>query len=293
MSGKRLTFIACMVAATALFGAGSVWLKLSFVELGPLWTTVLRFGIAAICFLPFLVAWKPAAPLWSWRMMPSAVCMAGVFLSAALAVNFTTATTAGFFFALPMLFAPAFAWISMRRKYGVRTVILQAIVIFGLYLLCCGGGTPSFGLGEFMGLCASAFYAAAVVLGERVLQDIDPMGLTAGQLMVTFVLSLGVALALEPMPDYGSLAPSTWATVVALGAFATCLASVLQNIALKRISATIVAFITSTEPVFTAVFAYFLLAESMNMVGWVGAAIIVGGTMIASLPEDARLAKPR
>ena len=68
---------------------------------------------------------------------------------------------------------------------------------------------------------------------------------------------------------------------VALGG--TCAAYVLQNVAMHHISATFAALAFCTEPVFTALFAYLLLGETLSAQGFVGAGIVLAGVMAASV----------
>lgn len=120
----------------------------------------------------------------------------------------TSATNAGFFISLPMLFTPVIALALMRRTYRLSTLVLQIAVLAGLYLLCCNGGALSFGMGEFVGLGSSALFALGIVLSERGLSEIGPAAMSAVQTGGAFLFSL--AARLRPSPRLPS-APFQWA----------------------------------------------------------------------------------
>ncbi|MBE6471293.1 MAG: DMT family transporter [Coriobacteriaceae bacterium] len=291
MSAGRLRFVCYMVIATALFGACNVMLKYAYEGMGPYWCGVFRFAVAAAAiFLVFrgriMESLRMVAPrVW----LPPTVFMGGAFLAAGLTVNMTTATNAGFFFSLPMLFAPLLGLIAFRKRFGAGTVALQGAVLVGLYLLCCNTGSLGFGPGEAMGLACSAFYAAALVFGERAVDEMDPFALAFVQLACSCVLFLGCALAFEPFPAFAPEHAVPWIAVVLL-AVSTALAFALQDLSLERISPTVVAVIVCSEPIFTALFAFGFLGETLSVIGLVGAAIVVACTVLASTVDvDAAL----
>ena len=66
----------------------------------------------------------------------------------------------------------------------------------------------------------------------------------------------------------------------------TCLAFWLQNKALAHIPAATVSVILCSEPVVTAIISFFVLGEVLSMMGVLGAAIIVGCTVAATLLDS-------
>ena len=159
-------------------------------------------------------------------------------------------------------------------------------MLAGLYLLCCNGGALSFGMGEFVGLGSSALFALGIVLSERGLSEIGPAAMSAVQTGGAFLFSLGGAVATEPAPAFGTVSVGTWAAVAFLAIAGTCLAFWLQNKALAHIPAATVSVILCSEPVVTAIISFFVLGEVLSMMGVLGAAIIVGCTVAATLLDS-------
>ncbi len=285
-------FVMLVVLQTAIYGAANVVMKVAYADIPPLWCTALRFGIAFAVFMVLfgrnIGSQLRCAGMRAW--LPSSLCMGATFITSSLSVNLTSATNAGFFIALPMLFAPAFALVLMHRAYRPSVVALQLAVLVGLYLLCCNGGVLSIGPGELVGLASSAFFAAALVLSERDLGNanahVDAKSLSATQTGVTFVFALAGALIFEPTPAFAEVPAISWAAIAFLALFGTCLAFFLQNTALAHLPSATVSVVLCAEPVFTAVLSTIVLGEYLSAMGIVGAAIIVACTVAATLLDE-------
>ncbi len=283
--GKNMVFAAFVVAQAIFYGVDNVVMKVAYGEISPLWCQTLRFGLAFSLFMLLfgkqIVAGLRGSSPRAW--LPVGVVYAAAFITSALAVDMTSATNAGFFISLPMLFTPIIAFALMRRTYRLSTVVLQIAVLAGLYLLCCNGGELSFGMGEFVGLGSSALFALGIVLSERGLDEVGPAAMSAVQTGGAFLFSLGGAVASEPVPAFGEISIGAWAAVAFLAIAGTCLAFWLQNKALSHIPAATVSVILCSEPVVTAIVSFFVLGETLSAVGILGSAIIVGCTVAATL----------
>ena len=248
--GKNMVFAAFVVLQAIFYGADNVVMKVAYGEVSPLWCQTLRFGLAFALFMALfgkqIVKGLRGSRVSAW--LPVGVVYAVAFVASSLAVDMTSATNAGFFISLPMLFTPVIALALMRRTYRLSTLVLQIAVLAGLYLLCCNGGVLSFGMGEFVGLGSSALFALGIVLSERGLSEIGPAAMSAVQTGGAFLFSLGGAVATEPAPAFGTVSVGTWGAVAFLAIAGTCLAFWLQNKALAHIPAATVSVILCSEP---------------------------------------------
>ena len=255
--GKNMVFAAFVVLQAIFYGADNVVMKVAYGEISPLWCQTLRFGLAFALFMALfgkqIVKGLRGSRMSAW--LPVGVVYAVAFVASSLAVDMTSATNAGFFISLPMLFTPVIALALMRRTYRLSTLVLQIAVLAGLYLLCCNGGALSFGLGS------SALFALGIVLSERGLSEIGPAAMSAVQTGGAFLFSLGGAVATESAPAFGTVSVGTWAAVAFLAIAGTCLAFWLQNKALAHIPAATVSVILCSEPVVTAIISFFVLDD--------------------------------
>lgn len=284
--GRRGPYVACVVLQTLIFGLGNVVTKFAYESVTPLWCQVFRFGLAAavfaVLFGPRIVRQLRGVKLRAW--VPAAACMAFGYVMCNVALDLTTATNVGFLVALPVVFTPFISLVVQRRGYPRAMVPFQVAVVGGLYLLCCNGGSFSFGLGEVLALLSSAAIAGALVFGEEGLADLDAMVISGTQITVTFFLALACALIFEPPVNVAAVRPEAWAVIAFLALLSTCLTFALQNVALVGLPSSTVSLFLTAEPVFTALFSLLLLGEQLSLVGWAGACVIfasvVGATMV-------------
>lgn len=269
--------IASVVLQTIIFGSGSAITKLAYESVSPMWLMAIRFGLATLVFViffgPRMARGLKNARLGDW--LPAALCMAVSYISCNLALDLTTATNVGFLMALPVVFTPILATIVLRRKFRLAHLPFQAAVVVGLYLLCSSGGSFTFGLGELCGLITALSLAGALVFGERGLKRMDVVTVSGTQIVVTFIASLAGALVFDKPLAVSAIEPIAWAAIVFLALASTCLTFALQNIALTRLPSSTVSMLLTGEPIFTALFSWGILGETLSTVGLIGAAIII------------------
>ena len=289
----RWPFVAFVIIEVIIFGSGSAVTKFAYDSITPLWCLAVRFGLASVVFLAFFGR-SMATRLRTVRVrvwLPQALCMALSYLCCNVALDLTTATNVGFLVALPVIFAPLLATVAERTRYPRAIIPFQVGVAAGLYLLCSQGGSLAVGPGEVLALGASVALAGALVFGKQALAQLDAVSVAGTQIVVAFALCLGCALALEPPVNFAAVQPVAWGIIAFLALFSTCLAFFLQSAALDRLSSTTVSLLLTGEPVFTALFAYWWLGETLSATGLVGAGLIVA-TVIAATYVDGRADTP-
>ncbi len=287
IKNARWLFIAAMILQTIIFGSGSALTKVAYDSVTPLWCMALRFGLATAIFMlifgPRMMRQLRGVSVRIW--MPAATCMAISFIACNVAFSFTAVTTVGFLVALPVVFTPILGAIVNKQRYPLGFIPFQAAVVCGLYMLCCNGGALTFGPGEVLGIIASVAMAASIVFSQRLLSQIDAITVAGTQVGMAFVLSLVCALALEPPVNVAAIEPTAWGTIVFLAVLSSCVAFLLQSAALKVLSSTTVSLLITGEPVFTALFSFAILGETLSLLGFAGAAMIIVAVVAATLYE--------
>lgn len=274
---KKILYISFILIQSLVYGIGNPLTKVAYHSISPLWLLAARFSLA---FLLFALLWGrrllAAARQVSWTLwMPSALCCAGAYISCNLALDLTAATNVGFIMSLPVLFAPILFSLVFHRPYSYKRLPLQLVTILGLFLLCCNTGTFSFGPGEALALLDALCLAGVLVFGEKAMAQMDVLSVTGLQIGVTMVLSLAGALLFDDVSVLPSVELEAWLVVLYLAAVCTIAAYLLQNKAVAHLNASTVSMLQCTQPILTALVAYFLLGETLNGLGLAGAVLII------------------
>ena len=175
----------------------------------------------------------------------------------------------------------------LRRHYKRKLIPIQAIVVIGLYMLCCGRGGlgDGFGAGEGFALLAAVLLAGSLVCGEQSLEKVDPITLSALQTAASAIMA-AIGMLASNETQTSATTPVVWAIILYLAILCTIAGYVLQNIALKSIRAHTVAVVQCLTPVMTAVFSYFILGEHMSTFGLIGAGMILCCLILAVKLDD-------
>lgn len=270
-------FVGCILLQSIIYGFGNAFTKVAFESISPFWCLTVRFGLASLLFVILfgkgVLAQLRGTKAAQW--LPAGLFMAAAYIFCNMALDKTSATNVGFLTALPVVFAPFLAAVVFSRRYRFIHLPVQLAVIGGLYLLCCNGGSFSFGAGEALAILTSLCNAGALVFGEKAMRHLDVAALSTVQVSLTFFLSLAGALTLEGDFSFQQVTGSGWVVVGYLTIFCTCIAFALQNLALTHISSNTVSMLICSQPVCTAAVAAVVLGEGLNGIGLVGAAVIV------------------
>ena len=206
----------------------------------------------------------------------------GVLLAAGYALQTagldrTTVSSTGFITGLYVVFTP----ILVTLLYGAR---LGAAVWLGVVLSTAGlallAGVEAGRLtGDLLVLGGSAAYSLQIVLLERYAPRYEVLALTLMQMLACFAGFTLVALALGQVETPRGW--TVWGALLVTGVFASAVAYLVQTWAQQRTTATRTALVFAMEPVWAAVFGYWLAGDRLGAVGWAGAALIMAGIAVS------------
>lgn len=276
---------ALIVLQSLVYGFGDPISKIAF-EVTPVYTMMtVRYLIAfAVSFTVFhkrITRTVRTVPVKAW-LIPG-ICISLHYILNNVALALTDATSVAFLRSLSIVITPAFAFLVYRTSYKWQHIVLQILVLPGMYLLCVRGGLSGAGTGEAVALVAAFMSAGALVFSKRYLDMVDPVSMTALMAGCSAGIALIGSLIFEGGIRLETTTPQAWAIIVYLAIACTFLGYLMQNLALARISDRSVALIQSLCPVMTAVFSFFLLGETLSTAGMAGAGIIVASVALASI----------
>jgi len=138
-------------------------------------------------------------------------------------------------------------------------------------------GTGSSAIG-YAAVTAGVFFAALyVVISSKLIEEIPPVELLAGQLI--FCLALSVAF-LMPFASYADLDPKIILIAATAGALQYYLAFHLYLMALRHIHVNVAGTMLYLIPVFTLALAYAFLGETLTPIQLTGCGIILGAVAL-------------
>ena len=287
-SSIRWLPISFILLQSTFYGFGDPISKSAYEVLPVFSLLSVRYGIALIFLL--LVFGKRihrslhTCPLQE-LILPS-LCMAGAYVCGNIALDFTAATTVAFLRSLSTVTTPVLSLLLFRKKIDKKHLPNLVLAVLGLYLLCGLGGLSGFGWGEFLSLFTAFLLSGALIFGEQAMEHCDPITLTVVQTSMSAAMALCCAVLFEHGIHLEAATVTHWAIIVYLALTCTVAGYLLQNSALKHISARTVALLQCICPVMTGFFSWLILGEKLSVAGLVGAAILLFCVIVETLMKD-------
>ena len=271
----------CLLLITVFWASAAPLNKIALAELDVFNLLAIRFVFAFIILAVFfhrqLV--NADAATWRWSFYLSVVTLF-TYLSGTLGVRYTTASNAGFLTSLSAILVPLLAFLLYRKKPGKKILLGAMIATAGIGLLTIKNGL-SVNPGDILCLACSLIYAWYIILVQKTVGKVEPIALSILQLGFIGVYSLAGTLLLEK-PHLPS-STVAWLSVLSLTVLCTAATMIIQTMAQQYTPAEDAAVILSTQPVFTAFFAFLLAGEILGLQEYAGAFIIFAGVMLAVL----------
>jgi drug/metabolite transporter (DMT)-like permease len=268
-------------AAMGIWATSFILVKLGLDYTGPVTLAGLRYFLAFLILLPWLIRRRGVMRSWSislWKRL----CFAGISAYAigngALFWGLTVvpATTGAFllsFTPLLVLFMSRF-WLreqpTSRQTGGVFITLLGGAFFF----------LPGLNHGEFLGigviLVGLFGFAIFSIIGRGIAreQEADTLALTAVPLATGGGVLLIGTLLLEGWPSFPLVA---WMIVLTLAGVNTAVAYMLYNQALQSMTALEMNVLMNLMPMTTAVFAWLFLGDELHPLQLAGILIVVIG----------------
>jgi len=195
-------------------------------------------------------------------------------------LKYTTATKTGFITGLSVVLVPVISYFFIKEKINRNSVIGVIFAVIGLWFLNYNSNF-SFNFGDFLVLLGAVSFAMHIISVGLYAKKVDYVPLVIVQLATVFVLCLLMAIIFERPALHLSYSFNIWWAIILTGVFATALAFYMQNRFQRYSTATKTAIIFSGEPIFAAVFAYFLLGEKVGLIAWAGGLLIIFGMIVS------------
>ncbi len=272
------------ILVAIIWASSFVFIKLGLAYMGPLTLAGLRYSIAALVLLPWLIRYRAEIrrlPLSMWLRLALLGLCAYTIANGAFnwGLRYLSATMMSFLMSFnPLLvFLVALVWLKEypTRRQAIGLVI--ALLGSGLFFWSSLKPEATIGLGiALIGLVAFSVFG---VLGREVARQrqLNTIILTALPLAFGGACLLGLALPIEGIPH---MTPTAWGLVLWLAVVNTALAYVLYNHALRELTALEMNILLNMNPLITAIWAWPLLGEKLSLVEGAGMLVAVAGVVL-------------
>lgn len=277
-----------LLAVAVVWGTSYGVVKSALVFYPVLGLLALRFGITFVILSPALRHLRAADARTLRGVLIAGALLLGIFLCETFGILMTRAANAAFLISLCVVLTPLVEWMLLRRRPSRTEWLAVALSLLGAWLLA-DDGAFSLNPGDALILLAALMRALTVCVTKRVMRDstLPPLSVTAVQSGVVAFGSVAAAWLFaprqwQPIPSIAGHA-AFWAYVGYLVIACTLFAFFAQNFAIKRSSPTRVSLLMGSEPAFGALFACIWLGERISVTAWVGGALIVVASILATI----------
>ena len=250
---------------------------------GPLWFTVLRYGLAALAMIPMALAERRSAGAALQRGDAGVLLAMGVAFSIAsllqqFAITRTSVTHVGLLTGLYVLFVPMLGAALLRQVPHPMVLVAACAALAGTWLI--GGGLDGLNGGDLLAIgCALGFAAQILLLDQVVRRTGRPATAVLIQSALCAGLTLPAALGVETLSV--AALPSIAPALLFAGIFSGGLAFMLQAVGQSATAPSVAAVLLMSESLFAALFAAVLLDEHLSPAGWIGCGLLFAGLLTA------------
>jgi drug/metabolite transporter (DMT)-like permease len=273
----RLIYTLLLVAVTAVWG----W---TFVVVQD---AISVYGVIPFLAVRFVLAGAALAPIYATKLTRRSlivgggigVVLAAGYLFQTTGLLFTTPTNSGLITGLFVVFAPLADRLLFGANVSRQVVLAVALSLVGMVLLA-GGGPEGANWGDLLTLLCAAALGLHIALLSRYAASHDAGALTLAQILAMAMLFVGVWPFLGPV---SFPPPEVWVALLVTGLLASAGAFLVQTTVQQHIPAARTAIILTMEPVFAALFGYWLAGDRLVAVQILGALLILSALVIGEV----------
>ena len=290
-TSERAAVLTALLLVQIFFGVHYLAAKRAMVDMPPLIYASLRAAGGAALVLAIALALrrpfpsrKDTAELCLWAVL--GVVINQIFFVEGL-YRTTAIHSALLNSAIPVMTLLAAVAIKHERMSWQKTVSVGLALAGVLLILRPGRTALAEGTltGDALTLLNGTSYALFLVLAKRVLSRTDALAATAVLLTAGAVLIGLVGLPAWAGFDPAGVSRSTWGWLAFVVVFPTAGAYLLNNYALARADASVVALFIYLQPLIAAVLAMARLGERPPPVTWVGGGLVLAAVFLALRPR--------
>lgn len=291
--------VPCFLAAL-IWGMSFVFQSTGVEKIGIFTFTTLRSFIGILVLIPMSVCSlryaqkKNPQPPEVLRKSRKDLLVAGLLCGVCLffghnlqqsAFAYTEAGKVGFLTALYMILVPLIGLIFLRRNVSKAVWFSVVLACLGIFLISFKPGAfGSFGRGELYALACSVFFAVQIIISDEYANRVDCIAMCCLQFAVCGVLS-AVCMFICETPVWADILSAKW-ELLYVGVLSTAGAFTLQLIGQKNADPVLASMLLCLESVFSVLFAWMILRQSLTAQEITGCAIMFIAILLTLIPKE-------
>ncbi|MBA4116557.1 MAG: DMT family transporter [Rubrobacter sp.] len=273
----RLFYSLLLVGVTMVWGWTFVVVQDAIALYGVLGFLSVRFALAAAVLAPITL------PRITRRTLVVGggigLVLASGYLLQTTGLLFTSPTNSGLITGLFVVFAPLADLLFFGKRPSRPVLFAVLLSLLGMILLA-GGGPVGANVGDLLTLLCAGSLGLHIALLSRYAYAHDASGLAFAQMLSVALVFAFFWPIFEPV----AFPPrEVWLALIATGLVASAGAFWVQTFVQQRISAARTAVILTMEPIFAAIFGYWLAGDRLVAVQIFGAALILSALVVGEV----------
>ncbi|MBQ8208170.1 MAG: EamA family transporter [Clostridia bacterium] len=203
------------------------------------------------------------------------------------AYNYTSVATATLCYYTAPIFVILASPLLLREKLSAKKMICVAVSVLGMILVSGILDADFSGIkeltGVFLGLGAALLYASVVIMNKKI-KNLQPYDKTIIQLGSAALVLLPYTLFAEDISSVKFDLTSA-AMLLTVGIIHTGIAYAMYFGSMDKLKAQTAALFSYIDPVIAIILSALILKENIGVSGYIGAALILGATLISEIPE--------
>jgi drug/metabolite transporter (DMT)-like permease len=265
-----------LILASLIWGTTPIVAKLAYAQgISPLALVEVRLVVGALLFAFYLRSFRMEHLLSKELLALALLGLAANFLFYHLAVKHTSAAAAQVLESTSVAFAALFAYLLREERLSQRKLLAITASLAGSALIFYSHASGSNLFGDTLAILAALTWALFTVLASRLLASLREEEV----LLLVFTIA---ALALLPFAAASPVITLNGALIAfAMGAVHTFLAYLLYFRGIARAKAIAASIAFALSPVVAIALSALLLHEMLTPAFYAGAALIIGGILVA------------
>ena len=199
----------------------------------------------------------------------------------AISLEYTSVANSMLLNNMTPMFTSIWAWLCFGKRFDSKFILGMILALSGAIFLGLEDlqGTGGHLIGDFYALLSAVFLGIYFLIVEQLRSRFSATNILLWRCGIGSILLVPFVLLTE-----GQLFPitlQTWLAVIGLGIISEGLGQRLLADCLDKFSSSFIAMFLLLEPIVSAMLAWFIFAEALSSITWIGFVIILTGIYLA------------